>query len=745
MTEPPGPSPKTVSRRGFLQATTAAAAVATGAAPAARRLLIEPYVRPPEDEVPGRASWFATTCRQCSAGCGTIVRVINGRPRKIEGNPAHPLNRGRLCARGQAGLQALYDPDRLRNAVQQVGGRGSRRFEPLAWSEAVDRLASALDDPAKRRRVAFLGGLLPEHLYRLAGRFLQALGASPPLLADPHSFLEGRAEAVAMSDRWFGVPALPSYDIARAEVVYSFGAHFLETWMSPVAQSFDFGLMRQGQLGGRGFLAHFEPRLSSTAAAADEWVPIRPGTEGSVALALGRIIVEEDLGRAGRHREHAHLYRDVDVAGMAAASGVAEADLRRLARAFANADRSVAIPGGMLAGHANVVQSMDAVMALNVIMRRLGREGGVFLPFDVPAAGLGAPAPASRFSELDSLLQRMRRGEVELLFIHGANPVYDFPNWLGVQEAMRSVPLIVSFSSVVDETAVQADLVLPDHTDLESWGFRLPAPAADRPVVSGSQPVSRPLYDTRSTADVLLTLASRLGGEVGQALPWPDEAAYLEEVSGELLGSSLGAYDARTPAGFWSRWRQFGGWWSTQPIRNEPDLTGMPGRPLAVPAPALIGDPEEFPFVFLPYPSVTLTDGRGANSSWLQEAPDPMTTACWNTWVEVNPATAEELGLENDDLVRLVSPSAVLEAPVVLNPGLRPDVIAAPLGQGHRDYGRFAAGRGSQPMALVAPPPDGGAGSLLWGATRVRLEPTGRRGHLARVESLEGGGRESVG
>lgn len=744
MTEPKQKPRASLSRRNFLQATTVAAA-ATGLAPAARRLVMEPFVRPPEDEVPGRATWFATTCRQCSAGCGSIVRVINGRPRKIEGNPAHPLNRGRLCARGQAALQSLYDPDRLRNAVHQVGGRGSRQFEPISWGQAIERLATALEDPGKRQRVAFLGGLLPEHLYTLTSRFLQALGAPPPILTDLHAVLEGRAEAVAMSERWFGVPALPIYDISRAEVVYSFGANFLETWMSPVAQSFDYGLMRQGQLGGRGFLAHFEPRLSSTAAAADEWVPIRPGTEGSVALALGRIIVEEDLGRAGRHREHAHLYRDINIAEIAASSGMSEANLRRLARAFANAERSVAIPGGLLAGQANAAQAMDAVMALNVIMRRLGREGGVFLPFGVPAGDFSQPTPTSRFAEVDGLLQRMRRGEVEVLFLHGNNPVYDFPNWLGVREAMQSVPLIVSFSSVVDETAVEADLVLPDHTDLESWGFRIPSPAADRPLVSASQPVSLPLYDTRSTADVLLGLAALLGDPVGPALPWPDEASYLEEVSQGLLGSSVGAYDARTPAGFWSRWRQYGGWWSSRPIRNEPDPVGMPSRPLVVPEPTFAGNPDQFPFVFLPYPSVTLTDGRGANSPWLQETPDPMTTACWATWVEVNPATAEELGLENDDLVRVVSPSAVLEAPVVVNPGLRPDVIAVPLGQGHRDFGRFAAGRGSQPMALVAPPPSGGAASLLWAATRVRLETTGRRGSLARVESLEGGGRESVG
>src|SRR3972149_446269 len=108
-----------LSRRQFLKAT-AGLGVATGFSPTVRRGLLGAFVRPPEQELPGKATWYASTCRQCPAGCGIIVRVINGRARKIEGNPEHPLNRGKLCARGQAGLQVLSNPDRLQNAVRQT-------------------------------------------------------------------------------------------------------------------------------------------------------------------------------------------------------------------------------------------------------------------------------------------------------------------------------------------------------------------------------------------------------------------------------------------------------------------------------------------------------------------------------------------------------------------------------------------------------------------------------------------------
>jgi anaerobic selenocysteine-containing dehydrogenase len=288
-------------------------------------------------------------------------------------------------------------------------------------------------------------------------------------------------------------------------------------------------------------------------------------------------------------------------------------------------------------------------------------------------------------------------------------------------------------------------LILPDHTYLESWGSYVPSPGTDRPVVSSQQPVVRPLYDTRPTADILLALAARLGGKAAEALSWEDEAAYLEETVSELHGSSLGAYDARTKAGFWARWRQYGGWWSEKEIFSEPEPTQFIQNPMNVSDPQFDGDAKDYPFHLYPYPSISLSDGRGANQPWLQETPDPMTTAQWGTWVELNPETARSLGVSNNDVVQVESPHGVLEIPVVVFPGIRPDVVAMPVGQGHQDYGRFARpSSSSNPLALVAPVTDPDSGALAWGATRVRLTPTGKKRKLARVESLEGEGRETL-
>ncbi len=732
-----------LNRRNFLKIATGAA-TATGIAASAQRALRIPYVQPPEETLPGEATWYATTCQQCPAGCGVLARVINGRPRKLEGNPDHPLNRGKLCARGQAGLNMLYNPDRFRNALRQAGGRNSREFEAIPWDDALSQVLRAIETIADPKRIAFLIGDVPDHLASLIDIFLSSLGADPALHYDLHCALEGRPHLQALSRRWFNEESLPIFDIANADVVFSFGANFLETWLSPVAQSVDYGEMRQGSFGGRGYLAQFEARLSATAAAADDWIPIQPGTEGLIALALGRIIVEENLGSVGSHRPYAQLYSRLDVGELAQLAGLSVEKLRQLAHIFAGADRPVANPGGTLSGLTNGSQAMDAVMALNVLMRRIGREGGVFLSQPIPTPSFADKPGVHTFDDLGNLIEAMQTSNVDILFVKDVNPIFEMPSWTGIREAIMNVPLVVSFNQCMDETVVWSDLVLPDLTYLESWGYQLPSPGADRPVVNSIQPVVAPLYDTRSTADIILTMAASLGGPVAEALPWSNEVEFLEQASQALFDSSLGNFDARTPAGFWAKWRQFGGWWSDRPLRREPEVTGLPSTTILVPPPRFVGEEAEFPYHLLLYPSITLGDGSGANLPLLQEIPDPMTTARWGTWIEINPETAERLNLKDNQIVRISSTHGELEAPVVIFPGIRPDTVAMPIGQGHQDFGRFASGRGTHALDLVSSFTATATPELLWGATRVRIEPTGRTHEVARLESLEGEGRESI-
>jgi anaerobic selenocysteine-containing dehydrogenase len=705
---------------------TAAATVVSGCSPSLQRTeYLESYVEPPEEGLPGENLWYASTCRQCSAGCGIIVRASEGRARKIEGNPLHPLNRGKLCARGQAALQELWDPDRLRNAVRQVE-RGTRRFESLYWQDALDKLAEQLrgTDPGA---VAFLGGNLSTHLWTIVRRFVEALGARTPVIYTLGDDLSGQQALVQASDRLFGTAAVPLFDIARADAVFSFGANFLETWLSPVHYSRAYAQMRRGLVGKRGYLVQFEPRLSSTAASADEWVPIRPGTEGQVALGLGKILVEKGL--AGDLPD-LQLYEQVNLAEVAAASGVPAEELERLAQIFASLSSALAVPGGAVTGHRNGIAALSAIYALNLLTNQLGQPGGVYL--SAPPAGPDlTPAPLSTYADVRDLINDMAAGRVQVLLVHGVNPVFELPAAQGFAEALAGVPFVVSFSSTVDETAAQADLILPDHTSLEGWGYYAPA-LADRTVVSSQQPIMRPLHDTRATVDVLLAVARELGGQVAQALPWPNEVEFVQQTLETLNDGST------PPEVFWAEWRRRGGHWSEAEEMGSPAAGGGFDGPLSLEEPGSDADAGQYPYHLYPYLSIALFDGRGANKSWLQETPDPMTTVAWQTWIEIHPNTAKALGVQADDIVRVISPVGEVEAIVYVYPGIGEEVVAMPIGRGHEDYGRFAMDRGTNPIRLLIPEADQDTGALAWQATRVRIEPTGQQKTLARLESPAG-------
>jgi len=742
-----GIGPMRIGRRTFLQigAASIAGAVLAGCEHPRRWVHLEPYVRPPEEQLAGVATWYASTCRQCPAGCGIVVRIMNGRALKIEGNPEHPLNRGKLCARGQAGLQLLYNPDRLSGPVQQeqVGGqaRGSRRFSPLSWDAALNALYSKLQAAGSRFAI-WAGSNTSGHLVDLFQRFAQAAGAPAPLFYDLYSALSGR-RALREADRTLlGDEQLPAYDVGHADVVLSFGGNVLGTGLSTVRYGVEYGAFRGQPLGKRGYLVQIEPRMSITGAVADRWLPARPGSEARVAQALAWIIADQSLGSPDRAARARALVGETDVGQVAAESGLLVEDLERLARTFAAAERPLALPGGWVAGQPNGGEATTVIQALNLIAGMAGQPDGA--DWNPMTTSQGLPSPelvrplTSSFSEVQDLVERMRAGEVQVLLVHGANPAFSLPDALGFADAVQHVPFVVSFSPLVDETALHADLILPDRTYLESWGYDVVSPNFGVPVVSSQQPVVTPVFDARATADVLLTVARGIE-PVSVALPWSDEVALLQDVIASLPAGAFGGSGRDV---LWARFLQHGGWW--------PALSGIPS--LATAPPALPGAPiqlaptaapsaqlaQEYPYHLYLYLSDLLSDGRGASQPWLQGTPDPMTTVSWQTWVELHPDTARELGVQEGDIVRLTSAHGELEAPAYLYPAIRPDTVAVPIGQGHTDGGRYARDRGANPMALLGAEADGSGDNLVWASGRVSVTRTGQRTALARFGNRVG-------
>lgn len=717
----------TLSRRDFLKLAgvgAAATAVLTGCGPASRYVVREPYAQMPEYTYNGQSTYYATTCRECPAGCGIVVRTHQGRAIKVEGNKLHPVNRGRTCARAQASIQGLYNPDRIQNPVRQ-NGRGSGDFTPLTWDDAVKVVQDALTQN-KPGEIAFLLGLAPDHLADLVSLLTAALGAPSPVRYGAYAWFEARNTLAEAVGRLFGQRLLPVFDIGGADMLFSFGANFLETWLSPVAFAQGYARLRRQEGRSRGYFVHFEARLSQTAAKADEWIPLLPGQEGAVALALGRLVAERRGGAIPAP------FLDVDVAAVATQTGVSEATLQHLADLLFGARRPLVIPGGAALGGTNALENAQAILALNELLGNLGQPGGIFLTPELPVLADQRRLP-NTLKDVAVLVEKMNAGKVKVLFVHGVNPLFEFPAALGFAEALTKVPLVISFASFPDETAAQADFIFPDHTPLESWGYQFAAPAADRPVLSGSQPVVVPFYNTRATADVLLAAVQAIGGPLAQALPYKDEVEFLQAAVLNLVNEAGGFFSAPEIKTFWAQWQQFGGWWPAQATLNAPAASSLTRR-LLPPEAQTLGEGEFFLYV---YPSPILGDGSLANRPWLQETPDPMTTVMWGAWVEINPKTAEKLGLHNDDVVRIVSPFGAIEAVVYKYPAIRPDVIALPFGQGHEALGRYAAGRGSNPARLLGAQTNA-AGDLVFAGLKVRIEKTGKKRQLARKEGILG-------
>jgi len=663
-----------------------------------------PYVVPPDDLTPGVATWYTSVCGECPAGCGVWVRTREGRAVKVEGNPNHPVSEGGLCARGQSTVQGLYDPDRFTGPMIREGGV----LREATWEEAEARLAAGLAEASGE--TLFLTGRAGPSMTDLIDQFLSGVGGAR-IEHEAISWAPLR-EAARLA---FGTDLVPRFDFEAARFVLSFGADFLETWLSPV--EFTRGFARTsgtGEGGEKTAMVYVGPRLDLTGQNADEWVPIRPGTEAAVALAMAAHIASDDPSAAG---PYAPILAEYDFEGAAAAAGVEPEVIEDLAERFAGSGPSLALPPGLSGHHRNVTASALATLILNHVAGNVGET--VLLD-----GGLSSVASRG-YGEMESAIRSMAAGSVGVAMVHGTNPVYSLPPASGFADAFRGVELKVVFATGPNETTALADLVLPDRHFLESWGDSNPRAG----VFALRQPVMRPVphFDTRPAADVLLSVARQMNQDLGFATFYDhirDRWARLHESSG-----------AEEP---------FDEWWRgalrrgvvEAPVEpaGGPSVLRSPDVALTFDPPELDGDGE---FTLVAYPSSRLGDGSVANRPWLMELPDPVSKLAWHSWVELHPAAAERLGVEDGDVVRVISPHGEVVSPAFTYPGVREDVVALSMGLGHEGVGRFADGNGVNVMRLLPAVAEQPSGALVTLVTRVNVEPTGTRHRLATISGAD--------
>ncbi len=719
---------------------------------------IQSPVSLPEDLVRGKDNWYASLCRNCPSCEGIVVRVMEGRAKKIQGNPYYPTNQGKSHARCEAGLQSLYHPDRVPAPMVRSGARGSGQYTPISWQpEAMDRLRSEL--AARAPQSVIITEPLRGHMALLVGRFAEAIGSEHL----GFEAVDNNTYRTAVKNV-YDQDLLPDFDVENTNFLLSFGADFLSTWVSPTRWNRGYGEFRQGHGRAssglkRGTLYQIDSRFSMTAANADKWVAIRPGWDGQLAMSLAQVIVSEGLQAPGvdtdallggeSGRQLLESFRPELVAPLIGltrerAGGDPVEFIKHLAREFAGNRPSLAIGGGSAGASSNGLFNLEAIYALNHLVGSVGTQGGVKFNPGSPWDDVPAGSRPGGLEDWSRIADQIRSGETRLLMLHNADPVHGTPDSLRLYDAITQADdlFVVSFSPFFDDTSGLADLVLPDRVYLEDWGDDIPEPGPGYQVVGFQQPVVNPLYDLdpRSFPDILLAMGLELGRE--SLLPWPDYGAMLRDASDELFEMGRGSVTAADAEEFWTVLLQRGGWWdeaATGPSPASPQAGLLRRIAEAASNPEYSGVGEGAGNYYLvPFSHNTLQDGVHAHLPWLQAAPDPLSTVTWQTWVEMHDVTAAALGVREGDIVRIESSRESIRAVVYPTPAVPPDVISMPFGGGRRQGSPYATDRpgieSSNVMDVLEPVRVTGTGSLAWAATRVRVTSTGESVNISKLE-----------
>lgn len=771
-----------ITRREFIQtsAVLAALGTATLACKQGHLTSTDELVFPQPKGVALEEKIVRTTCSLCPSGCGLEVRVVDGKAVKVEGNALHPLNQGVCCLKGQTSLEILYSPERIRHPLLRTSPRNVESVAPelvtqstwkeISWDEALGLLAGKLVELRKAGQahtVALLHGDTRGQMRSLIQRFMQAYGS--PNVISRESLGEGAARLGTLLSQ--GINALPVYDLNNCNYAITFGGNLLESSRNVINYLGATAFMRRGRPQ-RGKLVSVHPRLSLTGIKSDEWIPIRPGTYAALALGMANVIINSKLYNEAFVRDFTFGFEDFEdedgvmhkgfkslvleeytLERVSLITGITSDIIARLAGEFATNLPAVAIMPAELGelNSGNSLYTALAIHALNALVGSIDTTGGVLVQRfpDVAdwseyaqdslgehslsqerldsAGSAELPLAATAYQRVAQNILEDRPYPVNLLLMLNANPVYDVPNQGQFAKALMKTPFVVSFSSIMDESASHADLVLPASTFLETWGDDY-IEGLGYPGVSLRQPVVSPVFDTRDPADVLLDLAGRLGGPLSRALPWKD---YQSLVKHRLSKVDMD-WEKFESNGFWAQLVYFNAQpgsqaWSevvgsdrlagpndgrfdffSRELYNlltrlrgtaPTDLTCLPHFVLPSPLAEDSGVTSEYPFLLVTQGLLTQSTNWAGIVPTLQESYGLQVHTKWESWVEINHITAQALGLENHEPVWVESPHGRVQATVRIYDGLWSNAVFMPSGLGH--FTSIEWGRGFTPQKLL--------------------------------------------
>jgi molybdopterin-containing oxidoreductase family iron-sulfur binding subunit len=654
------------------------------------------YVQAPEDMVTGKATWYASTCRECPAGCGILAKNKEGRVIKVEGNPLHPINQGKLCMRGQASVQGVYNPDRIRRPLLKK----KDAWQALSFQEAEVLLKEKIDEAVQKgeNRVHMLTEVVGKSLSSLFQEALQKWKSRSPLAFEPFAY----ESLKTANQKAFGMDGLPSYRMEEADFLLSFGADFLETWLSPVEYGRKFKQMHTVDQGRKGFFVHVGPYQSLTCANADLWLSCNPDSEIVVGLGL----IREALQSGGKTSLPPDLIKALqDITSPFTKEKVAEISAvdpdhyGRLITRLLQARQPLILGTGTGAiGPTSFQVNMVANLLNGLLAPRL-----TLLDFH----RRHAVERAARRSEVNALFEKLGKEGEGVLLLNSVNPAFSIPSSGSLDKVMKQDGLFtVSFSNFMDETSQHAALIFPVRLPLETWDEF----SGTSDIVSMLQPTMAGITGAPHLGDVFLRLAY---GEKGPA-------KNFQQYLSIRLSSSGAIKDEKD----WVNMLREGGLFERQ-SSGAPPCQWISGDEVRKTLGSVLL-PRTAELSFYAAPSIRFFDGRGANRPWLCEVPDPLTKVAWQSPVSVNPQTLRQHGLKQGDVVELKSQWGTMEAPAYETEGIRPGVLIMRLGQGHEMFGRYAEGMGNNPVKVLSPDTDPVAGSPIFSVPLTSLRSTGR-------------------
>ncbi|HEX2866275.1 MAG TPA: molybdopterin-dependent oxidoreductase [Ignavibacteriales bacterium] len=654
-----------LSRRNFIK-IAGAAGTALALSPGCDSVnKLIPYVNPPRYPFPGEWIHYNSVCRECPAGCGMLLSHRDGRITKADGNPKDPLNNGKLCARGQASMQGLYDPDRLKDVIRQNRGM---KPEVSTWENALLEISERIKKNGTR--VIIISNLQTGSLAEVIDTFASTAGnGSFAAYYEPFNY-ESLRKA---NEMLFGTSNVPHFNLDQADYIVSFAADYLETWISPIEYANRYGNMHSMNNGVIGKSAFAGPRMSLTAANSDTYIQTPAGKEGLVAFAMLKRINEKGVAKNSISQAMPFINSVLEGEKIPARDD----EIERLVNDFTSASHGIALAGMQISSSDSQVKSALGAMLLNYSMGRIGSMVEFQRPHALSKTLLN--------DEVKKILSGISGSDV--LILNNVNPVYTYPPSL---DGIKKAGLVVFIGTQVDETASFSDWLLPANYYLESWGDYEPVQG----MLTIMQPAMTPLYKTLSAGEIFLTLAHTGGKPLKRQPDGKTFSTFRDWFMDYWNDVQRQASPGTSGNTFLEDTLRTGGIWNFNTKEEEPVKISL--------AELKAGNktPEDNALRLWLWPEITLFDGHLSNRGWLQEIAEPVSFISWNSWIDIHPALAGKYNLNSNDFLEVEAGNVKFKAPVNVTEIAEENTLCLPFGQGHTALGSDARGRGVNAYAI---------------------------------------------